>query len=437
MTNENGTEVLINVIDSDYREKNKIFAFFILPIIITLFFIQGLRAYAPGIYIGIFHVVFQDPGWIFSLMVLFTVILLILPVFSNALCSHFGEEKIYFTSIIVIAASRLIMAFHLISILETIFAGIIVGFYGIFLSIFIKNLIKNPLNINDKSKIGIISFSILIAFLIDALLRTIGLTSDISLITWSLLPNFWYFIQYLWLIIQIPLSILSVYFSRSTNHLIFKGIDLKEKDKSIADKRNFWIIIAFGLGMFFFLSFNMFLYPNAIVEFATVNFATRISYNVINPIFICSLTFSVLYILFFKEKYILKKELIIIYNAIFLISLILLLFVAGIMPSSCYIISIVMTVSLTFMFIDLHVLLVNIGIKNTKYVKLKSISNIISIGFLFYLLFVFLFDFTTDHAFTIEAFRGLGSILTLICGISLGLISILAIYQINKTTGGK
>jgi len=228
-----------------------------------------------------------------------------------------------------------------------------------------------------------------------------------------------------------------IYFGLKTKDVIFEGIDIQEKETSVADKKNFWVIIALGLGMFLFLSFNMFLYPGAIVEFSTVNFATRISYDVINPIFICAITFSLLYIIFFEEKYLFKKELILIYNAIFLVALGLFLFVAGIMPFSCYIIAILMTASLTFMFINLHVLITNIALKNTKYTKVKSISNMIATGFLFYILFVFLYDFTTDHAFTIAAFRGLGPIMTLICGIAFSLISILAVIQINKNNGGK
>ena len=432
MTDENGSQVLINVIDSDYSEKNKGFSFLILPIIVTLFFIEGLRTYATGVYAAIFHVVFQDPGWIFSLIILFTIVLFALPAFTNALCDHFGEQKIYLISIGVIAISRLLMAFNLISTLETLLAAIIVGFFGIFLSIYMKNLIKNPLKISQKSKIGIISTFVIAAFLIDALIRTIGLSSDLSLITWPLLPNFWYVIQYLWLLIQIPLSILIIYFGHKTKDIIFEGIDIEEKEFPVAEKNNLWVVIAFGLSMFFFLGYNMFLYPGAIAEFATVNFATKISYNVINPLFISAITFSLFYILFFKEKHIFKKELIIVYNAIFLVALVLFSFVAGIMPFSCYIIAILMTVSIAFMFIDMHVLITNIALKNTKYTKLKSISNMIATSFLFYLLFVFLYDFTTDHAFTIAAFRGLGPIITLICGIGYSLITILAVIQLNK-----
>ncbi|MHA1892902.1 MAG: hypothetical protein ACTSX4_00215 [Candidatus Helarchaeota archaeon] len=425
-----------DLINDKIMGTSKIFAFLIVPTLLTLFFIEGFRAYVPGIYIGVFHVVFQDPGWIFSLFVLITIAILLLPAFTNALCDHFGQERIYFISIIVIAISRLIMAFHLISILETILSVIIIGFYGIFISIFLKNLFENELDVSRKIKIGVFSTSVIAAFLIDAMIRTLGLTTDISLVTMHFIPNFWYITQYAWLLVQVPLSILVIYFSRTTKYLIFEGVKIEKAEEIKADANNLWILISLGLGMFFFVAFNFLLYPGAIVEFTTVSYASQISYNVINPIFIGSITFSLIFVIFFKEKIVFNKILIMTFNAIFAVALILFIFVTKLFSFSIYFFAILMTVSVFFLFLDLHVLLTNIVLKKTKYNQIKTISNAITVSLLFYILFSFIYDFTTDHAFTIEALQGLGPHVLLACGLTLVLISILAIYQLSKANSG-
>ncbi|GAH72006.1 unnamed protein product, partial [marine sediment metagenome] len=61
-------------------------------------------------------------------------------------------------------------------------------------------------------KIIFITLTILIAFLIDYFIRTLGLSLDISLLTPGLILD-WNLTQYFWLIFQIPLSGLCIYLS--------------------------------------------------------------------------------------------------------------------------------------------------------------------------------------------------------------------------------
>ena len=424
------------IINREFSDKYKIFAFLIVPILMTLFFIQGFRAYVPGLYIAIFHVVFQDPGWIASLFALLTIIILILPAFTNAFCDHLGEQKTFMLSIIMICAARLTMAFHLFSIIETVLSALIISFFGVFITIFIKNLLKSGKITNNKTKISMVTTIIISGFLIDSALLTIGISSDISLVTIHIVPSFWFVTQYLWLVVQAPLSALIIYYSRTTHGIIFEDSKLEEKEQPVAEKNNLWPLISLGIGMFLFLAFNLFLYSSAIVEFTTTNFAQQVSYDIINPILIGSMTFALVYVLFNKQKIIFNKIVIIVLNAIITVAMVLFLFIAGRLPYSCYSIAILMTVSVAFMFINFHVLLTNISLKSTKYVKVKSISNIFTAGLLFYILFSFLYDFTTDHAFTISTFKSLGPLLMLTCGLIFVGVSIVAIIQIDKINGG-
>jgi hypothetical protein len=74
---------------------------------------------------------------------------------------------------------------------------------------------------------------------------------------------------------------------------------------------------------------------------------------------------------------------------------------------------------------------------NFKWEKVKTISNALTIGFAFMVIFDVLHIFTSDWAGTIEAFKGLGPIVMLIAGILFTISSFGAIMLKSKTEGSK
>ncbi len=111
---------LFEVLRLSLKTRSDLIAYLVVPLLATLFFIEAFRTYVPGLYISMFHVVFQDPGWTGSLMILLTLILFFVPLFTNLLCKKFGQMKISLVSLLIIALARLGIAFHLSSIMETI-----------------------------------------------------------------------------------------------------------------------------------------------------------------------------------------------------------------------------------------------------------------------------------------------------------------------------
>jgi MFS family permease len=281
MPTDKEKSTLFDTFESSFTQTGSTLAYFLVPILTTLFFIEAFRAFVPGIYAALFHVVFQDPGWIGSLMTILALLFIFVPLFTNKLCKHFGQNRIYLLSIVVIAVARVLIACHLGSLIDTILAGLIIAFYGIFASIFLKRLVKNDLGMELKAKVSIFTVAFIATFLLDMLIRSIGLSADITLLTPHINPEIWYTIQYIWLAVQVPLSIILIGVTLKTKSHVFPD-DLSEE---VDEQRNEpWVLNAAGLGMFLFLLFHVFLYANGIAEY------TDTSYLILNPMLIAAVT---------------------------------------------------------------------------------------------------------------------------------------------------
>ncbi|TFF90600.1 MAG: hypothetical protein EU548_02165 [Promethearchaeota archaeon] len=386
---------------------------FLISFILTLFFIEAMRAYIPGIYIQMFHVVFTDEGWEFSLLSLMTMGLFAIPLFSKILSDKFGKKQIMYISIIIISICRLLISFGVAAIIHTTLSGIIIGFYGIFMACFLGILLENQSKESKVVKVGFYSFSFFLAILIDFTIRTVGFTADYTLINWAMEP--WYNYQYLWTVFQIILSAVSIILPV----IIWKDISVSEGSEEAAKNektgKNFIaLIVGLGLGTFLFLGFNILLYPNAIAQFTETN------YFIVNLIIIVVITLTCYIFLEIKEKRI-GVEILMILNVFLIISLVIFLFLGHL---SGYVAMILISISFAPILMDIYILFKLAGMKGKRNNKVRMYSNAFSIALGIFLLFSFLYDFTTDWSFIIRAFRGLG-IPILLVGSVLLLVSVL------------
>jgi len=425
MTDEIKKNTLFDVLQLRLKNRSDLIVYIFIPLITTLFFIEAFRTYVPGIYIAIYHVIFQDEGWIGSLMLILTLLFFFIPLFTNYLCNRFGQKKMYLVSILSIAIVRVIIAFHLISLIETILAGVIVAFFGIFISIFLKRLVQNDLNLELKAKISLFSIAFIGAFLLDSVIRTIGFTLDISLVTSHLNPELWPSLQYLWLSIQVPLSLLLIWFSIRTSTILIptgpSGITEELRNEPL-------ILSTCGLGMFFFLIFTVFLYPNAIAQYTNTFSA------IISPFLMASLILVIFYLLFVKSSIIYNIRINLCFNLILVLVLAAFLFLGKASP---YPIGILTAFSIAIMFLNTHLLIVNMSTPRKAGIQISQFSKIITYGLLFVILMTVLHIFSTDHAFTIQAFQGFGPTILFIGGCIFALMTLLAHIQINQFTKGR
>jgi len=406
----------------------------LLPLILTLFFIQALRVYVPGVYISIFHVVFQDPGWMSSLFILVTIVFFFIPCITNFLCKKFSPKKIALISIIAIVILRVLMAIPLPSLpfdlvapgfpatFETVLASLIIMFYGFFLGAFLGNGVQTNSSLTGKTQLNFFSIAMIGAFLTDMILRTFGVTLDPTLLTWPLIPSLWFIFQYLGIVIQIPLALVVLFIAWKYLDLSFENQEIPPDDKSTGRSKNLMIVLSLSLAFFLYLETNLLLYPNTIAQYTGTNYA------MINPIVIIATAVSLILLLFVSDKIILNKIFIIVINAILLVALVLMLFVGSLLSYGG---AIFIAISQVFFFIDFYLVIRFLGTYQFRWNKIKAISNAYALNIGIMILFDFLYDFTTDHAFTISAFRYLGPHLLTIGGIFMVALSILIIY-LNK-----
>jgi len=417
MEKKSDLEFSFDEIESSLQSKPFYTLFFNL-VILSLFFIQALRVFLPGVYVALSHVVFYE-NIAENLPILLTLVFFVLPALTNTICKKFGIKRVLVASIYVIAICRLLIALHLPNIFQTIFSGITVSVYGMFISTFLTVWIKDEkIDINSSNKIIFVIFSIMCAFLLDYLIRTIGFSQDISLLPPGLSAEFWYVTQYVWLFIQIPLTIICIYFTR----LYFPRFTISPDvdDKNDQDKKSTrYSLIFVGVGAFWFLLFNIFLYPNIIAHYTSTN------YYVNNILSIVALIAFILIIFRVKRQTLSNIKTVAILNGVMIVSLCLFLFLGRILT---YIAAILVFVSMIIMYLNFYLLFVQMSTINFKWEKVKTISNAFAIGLVFYILFTVLHIFTINWAFIISAFKGLGPIIVLLASVLLVASTIISIH---------
>ncbi len=396
-----------------------------ITILMNLFFIQALRAFIPGIYGSLAHVVFGE-DIIMNSLILITFSFFFLPAFTDLICKKFGKKNIMIKSIYIIVILRTLLAFHLPSKLQTICSALIVPFYGFYMSILLTLWIEDKDKIVTENKVIIIVFSILFSFLLDYFIRTIGNTQDISL-TAPGLKGDWRITQYYWLIIQVPLAIFCIYYAKkyfptfsSQSRKMSLNIENEEKQNTIS---TVYSLTFAGIGVFFFLLFCLFLYPNAIAQYTMTNYHFN---NILN---IISLMIAISIILFVNKNLITNIKTLSILNIFMVIILIVFLFFG---KTLTYIASILISILLIILYLNFFVLFIKLADVNFKWVRLKSISNAITIALLFMLIFDILHTLTTDWAGTSAIFKGLGPLIMILAGIILSISTITSIVIKSK-----
>lgn len=394
----------------------------LLNCVLFLFFIQAIRNFIPPIYVAITHVVFGEDV-ITNLLMILNMFLILLPVLTLTIVKRTDKEILLKISAILISILRILISLQLSAAAMALFSGLLIAFYGIYLSTFLAIWVNGTDEVESSNKVIVFFLSVVGAFLIDYMIRTIGFTQDISLTTPALIAEYWYITQYLWLIIQIPLSLAVIFMTIK----FFPSLSVEEYKSEKKDHHSSLISLIFsGIGMFLFLQFTIFLYPNAIAQHT----GTDYSINTILNILAVSSLIPLFYLV--DKKFWSNYVIIGILNAILILSYIL-FFAEANLPF--YLTSILMSTSLIIMYIDFFLLIVGLVNTKTKWEPIKTYSNAITIGLLFYLIFTVLHILTTEWATTVAALKGMGPIVIIIAGIVLALTTLTSI-MVTKKNGG-
>ncbi len=396
------------------------YALLLLLITLSLFFFQALRSYVPSVYIAMFYVVFGHEV-VKNFLIMITLIFYLLPAMTNTLCKKFGIEKIMKFSIYFTIVSRLFLAFHLPNLIQVLLSGFIILFYCMFLSTFLTSWMNINLQIESNNKITLVVFSLYCAFLLDYLIRTLGFTADLSLLPPGWLADYWYLTQYLWLVIQVPLTVILFYYTRTSfPTILFTFQEPKERNVSLTTKLS---LIFIGMGAIFFLLFNSLLYPNIISHY------TNTEYHLNNILNVSALLITVLMILKMKRSYFINMTVMAILNSFWIIILFLFLFLGRLLT---YIASVLISISLIFLYLDLYVLFTHMALISFKWEIIKTISNLLAISLAFYVIFLVLHVISTDWAYVLAFMKGMDPIIVFLAGITCSITTLLSIHLQQK-----
>ena len=97
-----------------------------------------------------------------------------------------------------------------------------------------------------------------------------------------------------------------------------------------------------------------------------------------------------------------------------------------------YVASILISISIIIMYLNVYLLFRRLSKISFKWEKIKTLSNGITIGFAFFLLFTFLHAFTTEWAAILAMFKGLGSPIMILAGVIFSISTVCAVLIKTK-----
>lgn len=400
----------------------QLYVLLFILITLTLFFIQALRSYVPGVYVAMFHVVFGHDV-MNNFLIIITLLFYFFPVLLPSISKRFGIKKVMKFSLNFTVISRVLLALHFPNIWQVILSGLIILFYCFFMSSFLTLWFEEASTLKQDHKIIIVIFCILCAFYIDYSIRILGFTQDLTLLPPGIAADYWFLTQYIWLVILIPLSIMIIFHTRF-NFLKFSDTSNKW-DKKQAPVSSLYLLNFAGLGIFFFLMLNIFLYPNTIVLYTKTNYYFNVFINLI------ALLLSILIIFKFNRIILIKLNYIAIINCFMLISFFIIFFFENLISFFIYML---LLISLITIYVNFYILFSQMFFITFKWEKLKTISNIFAVSLTFYVLFLVLHILCTDWAYVLEILKGLGSFLVMMAGIIYTITTLISI-QFNTKKG--
>jgi len=214
-------------------------------------------------------------------------------------------------------------------------------------------------------------------------------------------------------------------YSNSLSILNFslEPISQESKKKPLSSR---YLFIFVGIGMFFFLMFSLFLYPNIISHYTQTNYYVNTIFNII------SLMIALIIVIKIDRTVISNIKLMVILNSLMLIILFLFLFLEGI---ANFLISILLSGSLIIMYLNFYLLFAQITQITLKWEKVKTISNALSLSLVFYLIFIIMHILSTDWAYVLEILKGTGPFIVLIAGILFSITTIISIHIKTEKEG--
>jgi hypothetical protein len=350
---------------------------FLAPLLMTLFFLQGMRVYVTGLYVTVWNIVWI-PGS--SMLPLLTLLVFVFPLLALVVAKKATSRVLAVASTICISICSLILGFGLSYKLEMLLSSLVVGFYGIFFPFYLSH--RLDWGSFERSKIDLVLFTcgFALALSFDLMFRAFGATYYVG-VKPTLLP--------LKLMLAIVGAVLGV---------LMHGESLQRKKVNVEAplaSRTGGILIPSGVGALFFMEFTIFANPNGVLRWTQTQYSVA-DLALFTPMLMlaASLATLVLTLPYVRSNLgVERRQTILLGNLIIFASVICLLFVGT------WLSAVIVLVGQFFMVFSLYAMLRYLCLHEFRGTRKSILAASSFLGLIILLLWDFMYAFSFAHAF--------------------------------------
>lgn len=361
----------------------------LIPLLMTLFFIQGFRTYVVDLYIAVWNIVWEGN---FPLITLASLLVIGTPLFAFLFHKKIQVRKMIAGSAILTSICVLPISFGLIYELELLMSSLVVAFSSCFLIFYLYQQIQGASVVGSQGDVAIFTSSVAMALAYDIVIRALGGTYDIS-------RTLVYFpVQFILSLVTIFLVVWRYRQGPSTQ----PDSAAVEEETVEPPSRIVGVLTIAGIGALLFLEFGLLANAHNILRWALPNY-TLLDLALLTPINILAITVAVLSLTYSRIGSLLPKDnwyFIVIGNNIIFFSLTSLFLVGG-----GWITIALLIITQVFIIFNLYTLL-----RFALHPHLQWKSGVLCTSMFLILLIMVLWDFMIGFTFAHSYLGSIGAI---------------------------
>jgi endonuclease/exonuclease/phosphatase family metal-dependent hydrolase len=371
----------------------------LVPLLVSLFFLQALRLYFTEVYLVVWAALFSEPIDLSGLAVAALMLLsLLVPLTLPALRRATGVRTITLTSAIGISLVRLLLSAGLSFQMEAAAACVVVGLYGLFLPAYLEQFDPSR---STAGRRGYLVSGLGLALAYDMAIRALGTSVDLSR-------------DKGWLVVQVILSaiaVLAIWLSRASTERDTSGPSLEPLSSWAG------VLLLGGLGPLLFLEYNLFMHAS------TVSRWVQVDYDLM-AILIPSATVIGLLIPRFKGLQSLGA--VVVQNVVVLLSVSAFLWYDG------WISGVLVLLGQVCVVLDLRLLFQVVRSHTFRWKTSTVVGVALCLSLMTAFLLTFLLTLSFAYAYTFDAFRGTEPLSFLIAAAVLGATALAATFTLRR-----
>lgn len=345
------------------------------PLFMTLFFLQGMRAYVSGLYVTVWNVVWIPGSPILPLL---TIFVFVFPILALAFAKKVASKRLAVVSAICLSICAFMLGFGLSYELKILLSSLVGAFYSIFFPFYLVH--KFDEGSAERSKIDLVLFTcgFALALSFDLLVRTLGVTYDVG-VNPTLLP-----LQLVFAVTGVTLGVLMHRESLPRENV---GVEA-----SLASRIG-GTLIPSGIGALFFLEFAIFASPNSVLRWTLSNYTIE-DLAIFIPMLILVTSLAALALAIPDFRSVIER-----WQTVLLGNLVIFAGVVCLISVGTWLSAVILLAAQFFTIFSLYAMLRYILLHRFKWTKKSILASSFFLGLLILLLWDFMYAFSFAYAF--------------------------------------